>query len=369
MRNDEVGRPGGSAPARDPNSLAVDIVIDNYNYERFVSAAIESALAQSHPLLNVIVVDDGSTDRSRERIGEYEGRVEIVVKENGGQASAINAGFARARGDVVIFLDADDMLRPQAAAIAAASFAARPNVVRVQYRMEVIDAEGLATGVVKPAPHLPLPTGDLRREELAFPFDLVWLRNGATAFRATALRTLLPMPEDVFARCADWYLVHLTTLLGEVVSLDDVGACYRIHGRNSYEPQRAGLDLEHVRQTIAYAALTVSALERLADGLGLDRPYGRILSVSDIANRIVSLRLEPALHPLPSDRRAALVLDGVRAAWRRFDVRWPLRALFQLWFVAIAIVPARAAPGLAELFLFPEARGRLNYLLARLHRR
>ncbi len=81
----------------------------------------------------MIAVDDGSTDGSPEILTAYTGRVELVFKENGGQASAVNAGFARCTGDVVIFLDADDVLLPDAAALVASAFAADPGVAKVQY--------------------------------------------------------------------------------------------------------------------------------------------------------------------------------------------------------------------------------------------
>ena len=96
-------------------SLAVDIVVDNYNYGRFLEAAIDSALAQRHPRTRVIVVDDGSTDHSPAVVARYGDRITAVLKQNGGQASAFNEGWARCRGDAVIFLDADDLLLPDAA--------------------------------------------------------------------------------------------------------------------------------------------------------------------------------------------------------------------------------------------------------------
>jgi hypothetical protein len=247
------------------SGLAVDIVIDNYNYAAFLGAAIESALAQTHERVEVIVVDDGSTDGSRELLATYEGRVEVVLKENGGQASAFNAGIECSRGDVVVFLDADDLLHPETAARAATAFAADRALVKLQCRMDTIDASGRSTGAIKPPPHLPLPNGDVRRAELAFPFDLTWLAMSANAFRAEALRRILPIPEQSYRICADWYLVHLTALLGPVASLEQVGASYRVHGANNYEQQAPRLDLDHVRQTIGLTEATVRALERLAD--------------------------------------------------------------------------------------------------------
>ena len=74
--------------------------------------------------------------------------------------------------------------------------------------METIDAEGRPTGEIKPAPHLPMPSGDLREAELAYPYDLVWMATSANAFRAEALRRILPDPRELLpgdrARTGTW---------------------------------------------------------------------------------------------------------------------------------------------------------------------
>src|SRR5688500_10169891 len=113
------------------------VIINNYNYGRYLGAAIDSALAQTYPHTEVVVVDDGSTDDSRQVIAGYGERVVPVLKENGGQASAFNAGFAASRGDVVLFLDADDLLLPGAVAAAVAHLA-DPEVVKVHWPLRVI---------------------------------------------------------------------------------------------------------------------------------------------------------------------------------------------------------------------------------------
>lgn len=349
------------------NDLAVDIVVNNYNYGRFLADAIESALSQTHERVRVIVVDDGSSDGSRELLRDYEDRATVVLKENGGQASALNVGMERSEGDVVLFLDADDTLDAEAAARVAAAFAADEAVVKVQFRTSVIDAEGKPTGAIKPAPHLPMPSGDLRHDELAFPYDLVWMATSANAFRTEALRRILPIPEHDFRICADWYLVHLTALLGEVVSLDEVCGSYRLHGSNSYEPQGVDLDIAHLRKTIGFAAVTSPPLLGLAGELGLPRPE-RILSLADLANRIISLKLEPDLHPIASDRAAGLVVDAARATRRRSNVSAAMKAMFVAWFVAMAIAPRPLARRLATLFLFPQSRSSLNRVLGRFQR-
>jgi glycosyltransferase involved in cell wall biosynthesis len=353
----------------DPAAIAVDIVVDNYNYGRYIAEALASARAQTHPNVRLIVVDDGSTDDSRAVIEAHAGQIdEIVLKENGGQASAINAGLARCRGEVVIFLDADDVLEPHAVATLVEPFAADPALTKAQARMEVIDAEGRRTGVLKPDRHLPLPNGDLRAAELAYPFDLTWMAMSGNAFRVEALRGLGPIPEVEFRVSADWYMVHLTALIGPVASLERVCSLYRIHGANNYELESAEIDVPHLRATIGYSRATARELLRIADERGFPHPK-EILSIADLSNRMISLRLEPDLHPVATDTRFGLVGDAMRALRRRRGVSGAMKAMFAGWFAAMAVAPRRLAEPLASGFLFPQRRAGLNKLLARLHRR
>src|SRR3712207_5711907 len=102
--------------------MTVSIVIPCFNHARFVAAAIESALAQTWADCEVVVVDDGSTDDSGAIAARYD-RVRVVAQPNRGLSEARNAGLAAAQGDIIIFLDADDRLRPAAAAAAVHAFA------------------------------------------------------------------------------------------------------------------------------------------------------------------------------------------------------------------------------------------------------
>ena len=347
---------------------AVDVVITNHNYARFLPEAIESACSQTHPEVRVIVVDDGSTDGSRELLERYGGQVEVVLKEQGGQASALNAGLERCRGEVLLVLDADDRLRPRAAERVAAAFAAGPQLSKVQFPMAIIDADGKPTGEVKPGGHLRAPTGDQRRAELLYPFDLPWLPGGGTGFRTEAVRRILPIPAADYPRSgADWYLVHLTALLGEAALLDEVCAEYRVHGANAYQQDRDEIDLDHVREAVVFAGATTRSLEALADQLGLEHPRP-ILSCADLANRLVSVKLEPRWHPVASDRPLGILAKAMRATRRRADVSWAMKALFVTWFGLEALAPRRLARPLAELFLFPGRRAGANRLLGRLQR-
>ena len=359
---------GGSLSAASDADLTVDVVVTNHNYGRFLEEALASACGQTHSGVKVIVVDDGSTDDSADVLARYSDRVEVVFKDRGGQASALNAGFERCGGDVLLLLDADDRLHPRAAELVAAAFAGDRDLAKVQFRMDVVDAAGRATGETRPSDRFQPPTGDLRRAELAFPFDLPWLPGGGTGFRRRLLSPILPIPEQEFPRWgADWYLVHLAALIGPAAALDESLADYRVHGANGYELARPELDLNRVRDSIRYARSTTQALEGLADDLGIPRPQ-RVLSTADLANRMISLRLESRSHPLAADRRSGLLRDAARALRRRFDVSWPAKAMLAGWFLAAAAAPRRVARPLAILFLFPERRARLDRLLRRFRR-
>src|SRR5215212_917729 len=135
----------------------VSIIINNYNYDRFLDEAISSALNQTYPHVEVVVVDDGSTDDSRQLIANHEDQIVPVLKENGGMSSACNAGFAASRGEIVIFLDADDYLFPYTVERVVAAW--EPDVVKVHYRLQLVDAVGRPSGELYPPRHKSLDSG------------------------------------------------------------------------------------------------------------------------------------------------------------------------------------------------------------------
>lgn len=100
----------------------VSIVINNYNYGHYLAQAIDSALNQTYTNTEVIVVDDGSTDSSPELIKSYGDQIIAVIKKNGGQASAMNAGFAASKGKIICLLDSDDLFLPEKASYVADIF-------------------------------------------------------------------------------------------------------------------------------------------------------------------------------------------------------------------------------------------------------
>ena len=363
----------------------VSIIINNYNYSRFLGEAIESALSQTHSNVELIVVDDGSTDGSCDIISayadRYPDRLRPLFKPNGGQASALNAGFAQSSGEIVIFLDADDVLLPKTAARVARKFAAhRPTnrdvvqeqgkrhehdlaLAKVQFPLETIDESGRVIGRYRP-PAEALAIGNLRREALAFPDDLRWQPTSGNAFARWVLLEILPMPEAPYRLCADFYLSNLPALFGAVDRLEAIGARYRVHAQNNHS--RSTIDVQQSREIIERTIHLHQDMSRFAHNLGLHFPHDPLAvpSVTFIAQRLMSLVLQPARHPVAADTRISLLRQGIRAALGRFDVSWTQRIQYVAWFCLFycsALWPgaSRVNERLAELFFFPNQRAQI----------
>ena len=101
---------------------SVSVIIPSYNYGRYIGEAIDSALGQTLPPLEVIVVDDGSTDDTPEVLAKYGDRIRVLRQQNAGVAIARNSGIAAARGELVAFLDADDVWLPRKLELQTARF-------------------------------------------------------------------------------------------------------------------------------------------------------------------------------------------------------------------------------------------------------
>lgn len=244
--------------------VPASVVINNYNYGAFVRDAIESALAQTYPLTEVVVVDDGSTDDSRSIIADYDDRLIPVLKENGGQASALNAGFAASRGEVVLFLDADDMLLPTAVEQAVRLFD-QPDVVKVHWPLWNIDRDGNTTGEMTPEGIL--PEGDLRQVVLDNgPASHVNPPTSGNAWSRAFLQRILPMPEGPFRTWADVYLLELAPLFGSMKRIPEPQGSYRLHGSNHY----AGRSFEeNLKRGVRVYDHLCEAMSRYCDELGV----------------------------------------------------------------------------------------------------
>jgi glycosyltransferase involved in cell wall biosynthesis len=216
----------------------VSVVIDTYNYGQYIDAAIESVLGQDFPAeeREILVVDDGSTDDTRARVGKYASRVKYIWKENGGQASAFNCGLGEARGELIFLLDADDYWRPGKLRTIADLFAQNPDAGMIYHRYEELDEASGQISVLA----APLISGFLPERKV----DLIsyWIYPTSTlAFRREALGALLPVPEGLKIQ-ADAYLAALVVFLGPVLGVAEPLAIYRVHGENLFHASGGAAD-------------------------------------------------------------------------------------------------------------------------------
>lgn len=290
---------------------SISIVVISYNYAEFLPAAIESALAQEHPV-EVLVVDDGSTDGSREIIAGYGDRIRTLFKENGGNSSVVNAAVPATTGDVIMFLDADDLLRPTAAEEVVRAW--RDGCAKVQFRLSLIDAAGERKGVDPPA-SVAMPTGDVVPQLLATGRYVTPVTTG-NAFRRSVLERLLPIPEDDFRNTDDGYLNPLCPFYGEVVSVDRELGSYRLHGRNLWA-FTGEFDLSGVRRRVSYDVVRHRYLASAARRHGYPLPPALLLlDPVHVLQRLVSLRAGRSEHPAPGDSAVRLLYSGLRAVLR-----------------------------------------------------
>ena len=232
----------------------VSVLINNFNYCKYLSQAIDSALSQTYVQIEIIIVDDGSTDRSREIIAGYRSKSISILKENGGQASAFNAGVARSRGDILCFLDSDDWFYPTKVeevvkVFAQADFNTR--FIMVHHPVEISDEIGKATGQPFGKIHSsPCNCYDFARK-YHFVENIAGPTTGISLNRRLA-NLLFPLPERTARTCADDIVVKASSLLGEVYSLNKALACYRLHGNNAWFYSDRRLSKEYYQELDLY---------------------------------------------------------------------------------------------------------------------
>jgi glycosyltransferase involved in cell wall biosynthesis len=254
----------------------VSVLITTYNYGRFVGEAIESVLSQDFPpdRFEILVVDDGSTDDTQERVKKYSERIRYFYKPNGGQAAALNYGIARACGEIVALLDADDLFMPGKVKRIAETFEKDAGLGMVYHRLLEWYAQ---TDERRERSFSPI-SGDLLKAPDRF---LSYASEPAScvSFRRSVLTRLLPIPEEI-RMLGDCYLVTLTPFLSPILAIPEFLALYRIHGSNSYGADERDLSLEvHKRRLRMWRVATDAMCEWLSNnGIKLRAPERAFLN-------------------------------------------------------------------------------------------
>lgn len=316
------------------NKILVSIIINNYNYGRFLDQAIASALNQTYFPIQIIVVDDGSTDNSREIVLSYGDRIIPVFQENGKQGKAFNSGFALSKGDIVIFLDSDDFLFPHTVEKIVGIW--NPKLAKVHYRLTVVDIDGKPLGYSLPQGGFSLSAGMVFQSLLA--------GNGYTstptsgnALNRKAMEPIFPIPDE-YKLTADDYLSTLIPFYGEVAAIEaDLGA-YRIHDSNQWA--LATMSSDRFRRFLRHDLHVQALIGRKAEELGyrLSEDFEH-RSVGRFRVRLVSLRLDPKNHEFSSDHVVPLMYWGIRSLWKYSEFNWQKRLIHSLWFLWVGLLP------------------------------
>jgi glycosyltransferase involved in cell wall biosynthesis len=224
----------------------VSILINNCNYGRFVADSIDSALTQTYSNCEVIVVDDGSQDNSREVITRFGNRVKTVFKSNGGQASAFNAGFAESSGDVICFLDSDDVFLPNKVEQAVDGLAVCP----AGWCFHHIQRTDTALKPVLTSP-IPYSTGryDFRAALLEGKCTFAPPATSGLTFARSLLDQVMPIPEACTS--SDNYLKLSSLALEPGYFIAEQYALQRMHGNNAYTGRTDAMMLANVDLSVA----------------------------------------------------------------------------------------------------------------------
>src|SRR6202171_1685663 len=217
--------------------LRVSVLIDTYNHERFIEQAITSVLDQDMSMADVeiIVVDDGSTDRTPEIVRGFEPRVRFLRKPNGGQASAFNFALPQTQGEIIAMLDGDDWWAKQKLRRALETLERYPAVGIVGHGHYEVYSDGRPNGMVIPGDVYLL---DLSTRESAERFRHLagFLGTSKMTIRRSVLNKILPIPEELNIE-ADEYIFTLAPATAPAMVFTEPLFYYCFHPGNLFQFQ------------------------------------------------------------------------------------------------------------------------------------
>jgi len=285
-------------------SPLITVLIDTYNYGHFIEGAIDSVLGQDFPpeQMQILVVDDGSADDTAARVRKYGDRLQFFCKPNGGQASTLNFGIERARGEIVALLDGDDYWLPGKLRRVMDEFARHPQAGMVYhdffFKRDNSSAPLPASGLAGLSGFLP----DNPKNLVGYDIPLC----AALAFRRTVLQRLLPIPPSLVVQ-ADAHLSACVIFVAPIVYVSEPLTVHRVHSGNLWNwagnsppaciifegDSAAKARLE--RRVLATRAIGVGVREWLVkNGFDVNRPELRaFLAQWVIQSRVAEFALSP----------------------------------------------------------------------------
>ena len=251
----------------------LSVLIDTYNHERFIEKAVVSVLEQDFPAADreILVVDDGSTDSTPEILKKFAPHIRILRNENGGQASAFNAGIPECKGEIVAFLDGDDWWAEKKLTRVAETLAAEPAVGIVGHGIVIVGRDGQEqTELLRAGHHFRANTvagAKLFRVRCAF------LGTSRMTIRTRLLRKIGRVPEAIRIQ-ADEYLFTLAAVLAEVRILPEALTFYRLHEANRFQLADKA-DPARVRSKQQSLSLLATSIDEKLEEFGIEKTVRR----------------------------------------------------------------------------------------------
>jgi glycosyltransferase involved in cell wall biosynthesis len=213
----------------------VSVLVDTHNHERFVEKAISSVIEQDFPVsdLEILVVDDGSTDRTPEIVRTFAPKVQLLQKPNGGQASAFNVGIPKCKGEIIAFLDGDDWWESRKLRAVISEFESHPEIGTIGHGIREVDEQGRTLREITPN-HLCESHLLSSKEGVEFLPLRAFLGTSRLALRRKVASQALPLPLALRIE-ADEFLSTVTTAIGGSRILREPLTNYRLHSANLFQ--------------------------------------------------------------------------------------------------------------------------------------
>lgn len=264
--------------------MFVSVIIGNYNYGRFLNRSIDSVLSQTYRDFELIVVDDGSTDDSRDAIDTYGDRLIKVYKDNGGLADALNAGFAHSRGQLICLLDSDDFYYPQKLERTVSLLETHPAHQFLFHRLDKVDIDEVVTGTEPEFTNSQVV--DYRGKARFFRAP----PTSGTAFRRPVLERLMPIPRRVTQGADNFLKFACMSLFTGYYSSERLGAL-RLHGAN-----HGSMGMPPGKRALHDASIAMGIHERLP-------------SLTKTSDRLMAITYARFLITRPQDPQLKAMID------------------------------------------------------------
>lgn len=219
--------------------MRASVLINNYNYGRYLKSCVESVLNQTYDAIELIIYDDGSTDESLAVLQEYKGCIQVITDSNYGktpnlnQMHAVHRAFEKSTGDVILLLDSDDFFKLDKVEKIIGMFKSNPSIGVIQHPLEVVNTNEETTGRIEPV-----------LKEVEDPIQTIYATSNifhyfsmtsGLAFRRSFLEKHLPLKEDSYSKiCVDARLMLIAAFDTAIATICSPLAYYRRHGENEW---------------------------------------------------------------------------------------------------------------------------------------